>query len=54
MMLDKLRDQFPFDDEKWEEYSGYYHRMEVSAKTILLREGEISRRAFIIEKGCLR
>jgi len=28
--------------------------MEVPAKTILLNEGDVSRRSFIIEKGCLR
>lgn len=45
---------FPLDGDKWDEYVSYYHRIEVPAKTILLREGEISRKAYFIEKGCLR
>ena len=32
----------------------YYPRIEVPAKTVLLKEGEVSKKAFIIEKGCLR
>ena len=31
-----------------------HKRIEVPAKTILLHEGDISKRSFIIEKGCLR
>ena len=37
-----------------DKYAACYHRIEVPAKTILLREGEISKKAFIIEKGSLR
>lgn len=54
MMFERYRDSFPQLADKWNEYIGYYHRMEVPAKTVLLREGDISQRAFIIEKGCLR
>lgn len=53
-MFDQFKDKFPLPEDKWNEYVGYYKRMEVPAKTILLKEGEISKRAFIIEKGCLR
>jgi CRP-like cAMP-binding protein len=53
-MLDKFKDKFPVDQEKWDKYGSYYNRIEVPAKTILLREGEISKKAFFIEKGCLR
>jgi len=33
---------------------GMYKRIEVPAKTVLLSEGDISKRSFMIEKGCLR
>lgn len=52
--LEKLRRQFPFSTEKWEEFGGYFHRVEMPARTVLLREGEISRKAWLIEKGCVR
>ncbi len=53
-MFEKLKNQFPFLKDKWDEYISYYNRVEVPVKTILLKEGEISKKAFIIEKGCLR
>ncbi|MGF7039236.1 Crp/Fnr family transcriptional regulator [Mucilaginibacter lappiensis] len=39
---------------QWEKYESYYHRLEVPAKTILLNEGDVSKKAYFIEKGCLR
>src|SRR5580700_1932869 len=53
-MLEKYKDNFPYLKDKWDEYAGYYHRIEVPAKTTLLQEGEVSKKAFLIEKGCLR
>jgi CRP-like cAMP-binding protein len=53
-MFDKFKDNFPLLKDKWDEYISYYHRIEVPAKTVLLREGEVSKKAFMIEKGCLR
>jgi CRP-like cAMP-binding protein len=52
--FEKFRNMFPFSKEKWDEYISYYNRIEVPARTILLHEGEISRKAYFIEKGCLR
>ena len=52
--LEKLRKTLPLSPGKWDDYSGRFTRMQVPAKTILLHEGEISRKAFVIEKGCLR
>lgn len=52
--FEKFRRQFPLSAGKWEEYLGYYHRVEVPARTVLLREGEVSRKAWLIEKGCVR
>jgi CRP-like cAMP-binding protein len=53
-MFDQFRNKFPLTDEKWLKYTSYFNRMEVPAKTILLEEGEISKKLFIIEKGCIR
>jgi CRP-like cAMP-binding protein len=53
-MFDKIKGEFPLLDNKWDEYASYYHRIEVPAKTVLLKEGDISQKAFLIEQGCLR
>jgi len=53
-MFDQFRNKFPLTDEKWIEYTNYFNRIEVASKTILLEEGEISKKLFIIEKGCVR
>jgi CRP-like cAMP-binding protein len=53
-MFKQFRNKFPLTDEKWNEYTSYFNRLEVPAKTILLEEGEISKKLFIIEKGCIR
>lgn len=53
-MFDQFKNKISIDDERWEKYISYYHRMEVPARTILLHEGEVSKKAFLIEKGCLR
>ena len=38
----------------WEKYAHLYKEITVPAKTVLLREGEISRQAYAIRQGCLR
>ncbi|MFD2937591.1 Crp/Fnr family transcriptional regulator [Spirosoma flavum] len=53
-MFEKFRKNFPLSPEKWDEYISYFRPIHVPAKTILLREGDISRKAYLIEKGCLR
>lgn len=53
-MFDQFRNKFPLSDEKWNEYTSCFNRIEIPAKTILLEEGEISKKLFIIEKGCIR
>ncbi len=49
-MLDKLK-KFPGFREK---YQHFFIEKKVPANTILLREGEISRNIFFIQKGCIR
>jgi CRP-like cAMP-binding protein len=53
-MFNKFKDNLPLLKDNWGEYVSYYHRIEVPAGTVLLKEGEFSKKAFIIEKGCLR
>ena len=53
-MIDQFKDKFPFPKDKRAGYIKYYQRIEVPARTILLQEGAVSKKAFIIEKGCLR
>ena len=53
-MFNQFRNKFPLDDSKWIEYTNHFYRIEVPAKTTLLEEGEISKKLFIIEKGCIR
>ena len=53
-MFDQLRKKIPLDDKKWNEYTGLFKRIAVPAKTILLKEGEVSKKFFLVEKGCAR
>jgi CRP-like cAMP-binding protein len=52
--LDDFRQYFMLDDDKWHEYTSCFKRMEVPAKTFLLREGEVAKNVYLIEKGCIR
>jgi len=53
-VLDAYNIKFNQPKEQWDKFSRYYTRLEVSAKTILLAEGEISKKAYLIESGCVR
>lgn len=53
-MFEQFKNNFPVNNKKWNEYVGCFERMTVPAKTILLKEGEISKKLFLIEKGCIR
>jgi CRP-like cAMP-binding protein len=53
-MWEKFKANLPLSQEKWDDYVSRFKRVQVPAKTILLREGDISRKAYLIEKGCLR
>ncbi|MCP2024969.1 CRP-like cAMP-binding protein [Flavobacterium sp. HSC-32F16] len=53
-MFEQFRNKFPLTDEKWNEYTSYFNRIEVPVKTVLIEEGEVSKKLFIIEKGCIR
>lgn len=53
-MFFQFKDKLPHLQHQWDTYISMHKRLEVPAKTILLNEGDISKRSFIIEKGCIR
>lgn len=53
-MFEELIRRLPHLRERIEHYAGLFEPRIVPAKTVLLREGEISRRVFYVDKGCLR
>jgi CRP-like cAMP-binding protein len=53
-MFFQFKDKFPHLRKQWDAYFALHKRIEVPARTVLLQEGEISKRSFMVEKGCLR
>jgi CRP-like cAMP-binding protein len=53
-MLEGLKSTLSIRPEQWAAFETFYHRLEVPAKTALIHEGQISKKAFFIEKGCVR
>ena len=53
-MIDQLKEKFSFDEKHWGDYVSYFKKIQVPSKTILLQEGEISKKVFFVEKGCIR
>ncbi len=47
-------DTIKADNIAWDNFKDLFKRQEIPAKTILLNEGDIAKKAFFIEKGCLR
>ena len=53
-MFEQFRNRYPVGDDKWADLISCFKLMKVPAKTVLLKEGEISKRMFLIETGCIR
>ncbi len=53
-MFNQFKNKFPLDEEHWNDYTSCFKRIEVPAKTVLLKEGDISQKLYLIEKGCVR
>jgi CRP-like cAMP-binding protein len=53
-MLEQFKNKFQLDEKKWNDYTSCFKSITVPAKTTLLKEGEISKKLFLIEKGCAR
>lgn len=53
-MIDKVINTIRADKENWTKFHESFVEKEISSKTVLLKEGEISNNIFLIKKGCLR
>jgi len=53
-MFEQLRNKLSLDDDSWNNYASCFKCLKVPAKTVLLKEGDIARKMFLIEKGCIR
>lgn len=53
-MFFQFKEQLPHLAKYWDAFMAMHQRIEVPAKTILLAEGEVSKKSFLIERGCLR
>lgn len=53
-MLEKLIDKFKNDTPNRIEFQDLFIEREIASRTVLLKEGEISKYAYFIKKGCLR
>ena len=53
-MFEQFRDKFSLEEARWNSYVNCFKRIEIPAKTVLLDEGEIPKKMFFIEKGCVR
>ena len=54
MMFDQLIDIIKKDNKSWGEFQNAFIERTVSAKTIILREGQVPTHIFFIKNGCLR
>lgn len=52
--MENVKVTFPFLNDINHQHSKFYHRLEVPADTILIKEGQNAKKAFLIEKGCVR
>jgi CRP-like cAMP-binding protein len=53
-MFDQFKNKFQLNDKHWDDYINCFKRIQVPARTTLLKEGEISKKLYLIEKGCIR
>lgn len=53
-MLEDLKIKFGLNDALWATFKAVVTQLEVPAKTVLLQEGDIANRIYLIEKGCIR
>ncbi|WP_430402718.1 Crp/Fnr family transcriptional regulator [Fluviicola sp.] len=49
-----MRESFRTESKEWGPFLHLFKQEQVPAKTVLLNEGSVSRKAFYIEKGCVR
>lgn len=49
-----MRENFETENKEWGQFLHLFQREEVPAKTVLLKEGMVSKKAFYIVEGCVR
>jgi len=49
-----MHNRFQTNTTEWNRFGHLFKRQEIPAKTVLLREGQVSKKAFFIERGCIR
>ena len=54
IMFDQFKDKLQIPEDKWADYTSCFQRLAVPAKTMLLREGDVAKKLFLIEQGCVR
>ena len=54
MLFEMLHARLGLDAAAWPRYADCFVRQQVPAHTTLLAEGEVARRAYLVEQGCLR
>lgn len=53
-MLDLILKKVSSLKDDWDKYIHLFKRINIPAKTVLLNEGEVSKKMFMIKEGCLR
>jgi CRP-like cAMP-binding protein len=53
-MFEALKNKLKLSEDGYLALSDHIHQIEIPAKTVLLNEGEVAKKIFLIEKGCLR
>lgn len=53
-MFEPFLSKIPIGEERWMKYNSCFKKISVPAKTVLLREGQVSQKMFFVEKGCIR
>ena len=53
-MFDELITKIKSDKDSWDKFKNFFSEIKVTARTILLNEGEIARHIYFIKEGCLR
>lgn len=54
MLPPAFQNNFALDAATQARYASRFHRMEVPARDVLLQEGQVSKKAYFVEQGCLR
>jgi CRP-like cAMP-binding protein len=53
-MFDQLLDKIKKDKSRWDQFQDLFNVKQITSKTVLLHEGDISKHVHFIKKGCLR